>query len=299
MALMSITNLLRPGRWALLFLAGIWGGVLAQAMVLEVIPLKYRTPEQVIPIVQPLLPREASISGIQNQLVVRTTPANLEEIRRLLSQIDTMPRRLIITVRQDADIDAARREAEISGSVGGDRARVTVPGSSDRRGGSVVIREGDDHVRARVLDTRSVESDRNTQTVQVLEGNSAYISAGRSIPVPRQRVVRSVVGGRVVEQVVEDAGYRDVVTGFHVRPRITGDMVTLEVSPQHDTVSRDVPGAINVQRVATTVSGRLGDWIELGGMGQDRAERRTELLGSTSRSGADTRRVLIKVEEAK
>jgi hypothetical protein len=289
----------RVGRWLALALSATCGWALAQGMVLEVIPLQYRTADQVIPIVQPLLPREGSISGMQNQLVIRTTPDNLEEIRRVLAKIDTAPRRLIITVRQDADADVARREAEISGSVGGEGARVTVPGGADRRGGTVVIREGDDRVRARVQDTRSVESDRNAQRVQVLEGNSAFISAGRSIPVPRQRVVRSVVGGRVVEQVVEDVDYRDVVTGFHVRPRISGDRVTLEVSPQHDTVSRDIPGAVNVQRVATTVSGRLGEWIELGGLGQDRAERRTELLGSTSRSGSETRRVLIKVEEAR
>jgi hypothetical protein len=286
-------------RWALLPLWGACGWALAQSMVLEVIPLKYRTADQVIPIVQPLLPRDASISGLQNQLVIRTTPANLEEIKRVLASVDTMPRRLIITVRQDAEVDARRRDAGVSGRVGGDQARVVVPGGSDRRGGTVVLQDGDNRVRARVFDTRSVESDRNTQTVQVLEGNSALISAGRSVPVPRQRIARTVVGGRVVEQVVEDVEYRDVVTGFYVRPRLTGDVVTLEVSPQHDTLSREIPGGVNVQRVATTVSGRLGEWIELGGLGQDRAERRSELLGATSRAGSDTRRVLIKVEEAR
>lgn len=48
--------------------------------MLEVIPLKYRTAEQVIPIILPMLAREGGVSGLQNQLVVRTTPANLEEI---------------------------------------------------------------------------------------------------------------------------------------------------------------------------------------------------------------------------
>ena len=286
-------------RWALLPFAGVWGCVLAQSMVLEVIPLKYRTADQVIPIVQPLLPRDASISGLQNQLVIRTTPANLEEIKRVLASVDAMPRRLVITVRQDADVAASRRDAEVSGRVGSDQARVVVPGSSERRGGTVVLQDGDNRVRARVFDTQSVESDRNAQTVQVLEGNSALINAGRSVPVPRRRIVRNVVGGRVVEQVVEDVEYRDVVSGFYVRPRLTGDTVTLEVSPQHDTVSRDMPGAVNVQRVVTTVSGRLGEWIELGGLGQDHAGQRSVLLGLTSRAGSDTRRVLIKVEEAR
>lgn len=286
-------------RWALLALTGVCGWALAQSMVLEVIPLKYRTADQVIPIVQPLLPRDASVSGLQNQLVIRTTPANLEEIKRVLASVDAMPRRLIITVRQDAELDARRRDAEVSGRIGSDQARAIVPGGSTPRGGTVVLQDGENRVGARVFDTRSVESDRNTQTVQVLEGNSALIGTGRSVPVPRQRIVRNVVGGRVVEQVVEVVEFRDVVTGFYVRPRITGDLVTLEVSPQHDTLSREIPGAVNVQRLVTTVSGRLGEWIELGGLGQDRAERRSELLGSSSRGGSDSRRVLIKVEAAR
>ncbi|MBI3919367.1 MAG: hypothetical protein HY322_20430 [Betaproteobacteria bacterium] len=286
-------------RWALLPFAGVCGCVLAQSTVLEVIPLKYRTADQVIPIVQPLLPRDASISGLQNQLVIRTTPANLEEIKRVLASVDTLPRRLVITVRQDADAAASRRDAEVSGRVGSDRARVVVPGSSEQRGGTVVLQDGDNRVRARIFDTRSGGSDRNTQTVQVLEGNSALISAGRSVPVPRRRIVRSVVGGRVVEQVLEDVEYRDAVTGFYVRPRLTGEVVTLDVSPQHDTLNREIPGGVNVQRVTTTVSGRLGEWIELGGLGQERADQRSVLLGSTSRAASDTRRVLIKVEEAR
>lgn len=277
----------------------VCASVSAQTTVLEVIPLKFRSTEQVIPIIQPMLAREGSVSGFQNQLIVRTTPANLQEIRRVLASIDTAPRRLLITVKQDADIERSRRATEISGSVGNDRARVIVPDSGERRGGNVVIQDGDDRLRARVLDTRSAESDRNTQTIQVLEGNSAFIRVGQSVPVPNRQVVRSVVGGRVVEQVVDTVEYRDVATGFHVMPRVSGDRVTLDVNPQRETLDLQLPGAINVQRVVTTVSGRLGEWIEIGGSGQDRSEQGSVLLGSISRSGTDNRRVLIRVEELK
>lgn len=277
----------------------VCASVSAQTTVLEVIPLKFRSTEQVIPIIQPMLAREGSVSGFQNQLIVRTTPANLQEIRRVLASIDTAPRRLLITVKQDADIERSRRATEISGSVGNDPARVIVPDSGERRGGNVVIQDGDDRLRARVLDTRSAESDRNTQTIQVLEGNSAFIRVGQSVPVPNRQVVRSVVGGRVVEQVVDTVEYRDVATGFHVMPRVSGDRVTLDVNPQRETLDLQLPGAINVQRVVTTVSGRLGEWIEIGGSGQDRSEQGSVLLGSISRSGTDNRRVLIRVEELK
>ena len=285
--------------YVLLATMSVCAAVFGQTTVLEVIPLKYRTVEQVIPIIQPMLALDGSVSGLQNQLVVRTTPANLEEIRRILASVDTMPRRLLITVRQDADSERNRRAAEVSGSIGSDRSRVIVPGTGDRRGGNVVLQDGDDRARARVLDSRSAESDRGTQTIQVLEGSSAFIRVGQSVPVPSRQVVRSVVDGRVVERVVDTVEYRDAATGFHALPRVTGERVTVDISPQRDTLNRQIPGAVDVQRVVTTVSGRLGEWIEIGGLDQHRSEQRSEILGSSSRTGSDERRVLIKVEELK
>jgi type II secretory pathway component GspD/PulD (secretin) len=269
----------------------------AQATVVEVISLKYRTEEQVIPVIQPMVGPEGSVSGFQGQLILRTTPANLEEIRRILVSIDTAPRRLSITVRQGAQLERSRREAEVSGFAGNDRARAFVPGSGEVSGGNVVIRPGDDRLRARVLDSAGSGADSSMQTIQVLEGNSAFIRVGESRPVPSRQVRRTVVGGQVVEQVVDSVEYREASTGVYVRPRVTGDRVILEVSPHRDSFAGQSPGAVNVQRMVTTVSGRLGEWIELGGIDQGSSSQGSTLLGSTSRSAADRRQVQIKVEE--
>ncbi len=272
----------------------------AQNTVLEVVPLKYRTAAEVIPIIQPMLAREGSVSGLQSQLIIRTTPSNLEEIRRILASVDTAPRQLMITVRQDSDTDRSRSSAEISGSVGGEHGRVTIPpGSRDPRGGSVVIREGDDRVRARVLETRSSESDRNTQTVRVMEGREALVRVGLSVPLRERQVRRTVIGGQVVEQVVESSQYRDLTTGFYVLPRLSGDRVTLDVRPQRETLSDRVRGGVDVQSVVTTVSGRLGEWMEIGGIGQDTSGQQTVLLGRTTSTTQGNQRVLIKVEEVR
>lgn len=270
----------------------------AQATVLEVFTLKYRTAEQVIPVIQPMLRSGGTVSGLQNQLIVRTSAGNLEEIRRILSSVDALPRQLVITVRQDADGETARRAAEVSGSVRiDDNVRITVPGTIDSRSPHIGSGPDGSGVRARIIDTRRSESDRNLQTVQVLEGNTAFIRVGQSMPVPRREVVQTVVGGQVVSRVVDSVEYRDVSSGFNVLPRITGDRVTLEIHPQHDTLNRQMPGAVNVQRVGTTVSGRLGEWIEIAGLAQDASREQSALLGRASASGTDNRRVLLKVEE--
>jgi len=280
-----------------LLLVALAGPAQAQTTILEVIPLRYRTAEQVIPIIQPMLAREGTVSGFQGQLIVRTTPQNLEEIKRILASVDTARRRLLITVRQDVELARGEQSAEVSGRVGSDRARVIVPDSGDRRGGNVVLRDGDDRLRARALESRGTESDRNTHSVQVLEGREAFIRAGLSVPVRERQVRRAVIGGQVVEQVVESTHYRDVTTGFYVLPRVSGDRVTLEISPQRETLSTSVPGGVNVRRVVTTVSGRLGEWMEIGGITQDRAAQEAVLLGRSAATASDGRRVLLKVEE--
>ena len=267
--------------------------------MLEVIPLKYRTAEQVMPVLKPLLDKNGSMSGMRNQLIIRTSPANLADLKQALAALDTMPRRLMITVRQDADFDRDRTTAEVSGRVSSGNVTVVVPGGSSS--GNVEARRGDDVIRGRIESTRSVDSDRNTQTLQVLEGNSAFIRIGQSVPLPQRQVTRTVVNGRIVERVVDTTDYRDVTTGFYALPRLAGDRVTLEISPQRDTLvspDQNLPrGSVNVQRAATTVSGRLGEWMEVGGMVQSMSTQQSVTLGRTAASSTDNRRILLKVDE--
>ena len=188
--------------------------------------------------------------------------------------------------------DRDRSDARISGRI--------VTGS----GGVVVgdgVRGGDNAVRARIDNTRSLSDDRTAQTIQVLEGNSAFINIGQSVAVPQRQVTRTVVNGQIVERVSSGVEYRDAQTGFHVLPRLNGDRVILEINPQRDTFAAPEqnlpPASMNTQRASTTVSGLLGEWIEIGGVAQSGAVQNGVILGSTRETSSDNRRVLVKVEE--
>jgi type II secretory pathway component GspD/PulD (secretin) len=292
----------RHGHWrfAAIFIMVVAASLARAQPVVEVIPLHYRTAEEVIPILQPMLDPGGTLSGFRGQLIVRTTPGNLVEIKRILASVDAAPRQLQITVRQDADGSARRSTADVSGNIGNDNARVVVPPASrERQGGRIVIREGDSRIRAHVLDSASTLSDRNTQTLRVSEGREAFIQVGQSVPVRGRQVTRTVVGGQVVEQVVDSTEYRDVTTGFYVRPRLSGDRVMLDISPQRESLSGNVRGGVSVQRVVTTVSGRLGEWIEIGGIGHDASVRQAVLLGRASSTASERSRVLVKVDEVR
>lgn len=259
----------------------------------EVIQLHYRSVEEVLPIVRPLLDADGGASGLNGQLILRSSASNIEEIKRVLSSIDAAPRRLKITVMQNVDSETISRLMQLSGHVTTGRARIGVA-DTPKGGLALDARQGDDQVRARIDSTRISADDNKTQQIQVLEGNRALVSVGQSVPVPQRQVVRSPWR----TEVIETTQYRDVNSGFYVLPRLNGDRVTLEISAQNDALeANDANPTSRTQHVLTTVSGRLGEWLLLGDAMQQTGTD-TSTLGSRSTSSKQERRnVLLKVEE--
>lgn len=215
---------------------------------LEIIPLRHRTADQVLPVLRPLLEPGATLAGQRGQLIVRASPGNLAELKRALAAIDQPLRRLQISVRFDNAGSTASRGIETTGRIGNRGTRIEVRGHDDR----------------------SNTAERVDQRIQVLEGGRALIMIGQSTPVP---------GG------IWESG-----TGLEAVPRLAGDTVYLEIAPQKESFDRQ-------QRIATTLSARLGEWFEVGGAVSGAArEERGIASGSRSRS-SETRRVWLKVEE--
>ena len=127
---------------------------------LEIIALRYRTAEQVLPALQPLVESGGTLSGTRNQLFLRASPANVAEIKRVLDTIDRPLRRLQISVRLDDAQDRERRALGASGTI-------------SSRGA---------HVDMTAEDSRRSAAERVDQRLQVLEGGRATIYAGESRP---------------------------------------------------------------------------------------------------------------------
>lgn len=265
----------------------------AQAQQLEVIRLKHKTADQVMPVLQPLVETGGALTGQGNALFLRASAGNRAQIKQALAAIDVPLRRLLITVRQDNDRGSEASGADVSGSIGAGGVRITQPGSVESRGGSVEVRRGDDVLRGRSYSTRGSAADRVSQQVQTVEGGQAFIQVGYSFPLPLRSVVVGAHGAVVSESIV----YRDLGTGFYARPMVAGDAVTIEVSPQQESLSSTQDGAVRSSRLTTTVSGRLGEWIELGGTNQDTERERSGTLSYSTRGSLEQRRVLLRVEE--
>jgi type II secretory pathway component GspD/PulD (secretin) len=194
---------------------------------LEIISLHHRTAEQVMPSLQPLLDPGATLSGQGTQLFVRTSPANLVELRRALESIDRPQRRLLISVRFDSALDAESRGVDASGRIG-------------NRGSSIEIR---------AQDSRTQAQERIDQRVQTLDGGRAVILTGESRPLRQRQFIQTPAG--VISQ--EVTMVQEATAGFEVIPRVVGNRVEVQIAGQRAGSA-----------AATAAGGRLGEWFELG-----------------------------------
>lgn len=283
----------RTLRWTGL-LAGLLVAALAWAeqMVTEVIPLKHRTLDEMVPMLRPLVPSPGTLTGMNDQLVVRTTPANLQALRDVMAKVDRPPRRLMIAVKQGSSDELRRFLAEVTGGIRKGDVEVSA-GKRARQGrGLNVSVDGDDDSRAnaRVWSTRDQADRVGVQEVQVLEGREAFIRTGQSIPVGERSYGYGVVHDSV--------RFQDVTSGLYVIPRLTGDdRVTLDINPHSARLSPRGGGSIDFQEVNTVVSGRLGEWLMVGGSRESATFSGNAITRSTRRNENVNQGILLRVTE--
>src|SRR5581483_6057260 len=102
----------------------------------------------------------------------------------------------------------------------------------------------------------------------VQDGNSAFIRTGQSVPAV-ERVL--VLTGQRAAIAASGVRFEEFATGFDVRPRVIGRTVQLEITPRlAGPPSAD--GTLRFSELRTTVTARLGDWVDLGALVGHRSE---------------------------
>lgn len=251
----------------------------ALAQSLEVIELKYRSAAEVIPVLQPLLESGGALTGQDYKLFVRASTANIAQLRKALAQLDRQPRQFLVSVRRATQQQLRQEQAAASARVGSDGAGVSLSTSSATSG-----RDSD-----------------GMQSVRVLEGSSAYIAAGASVPV----IAAVIAGGqRTRERPAERSrersrvgvalDYRDLSSGFTVTPRLAGEQVTLDIS-QRAQHRADDGGGVQTQSLSTQVTGRLGEWLRLGGVAESATTQSGGVAGGRYATSSDAQAIWVKV----
>jgi hypothetical protein len=176
----------------------------------------------------------------------------MAEIRRIIATLDTPARMLRITVERSDDRSAAQTDV----------------------GGAVVVSGGGVAAAGAARHASGQEHGRQVQTLQVIEGMPAQIDLGVAVPITTVGVIVGPGGASVVQ----GADYLPVVSGMSVVPTATSSgSVILELGLEGGRVLAD--GTIERDVVNTTVTGRVGEWIEVGGAVRELASRGSGLLG--------------------
>ena len=262
-------------RIALLSIALTCSGLL-MAQSLEVIQLKFRTANELIPVLQPMLESGGVLTGQDYQLFVRTSSQNLLQLKQAIAQLDREPRNLLVSVRQGTRSEMTKQGVDASVS-----ARAQNQNGTWRTGANA-------NVQADAAGSHTVED--AVSSVRLLEGGSAFIATGTSVPMVSAIFSRNdrhhVDTGAAIE-------YHDVASGFAVTPRVNGSRVVLQIDQQSQHLEG---GAIRSQSLGTEVSGALGEWIELGGVTESENSRERGLANGSYATNSDVRTLWVKVE---
>lgn len=255
--------LLRAG--ALVWAGAALVGTAALAQSVEVLTLRFRTADELLPLLQPLV--AGGVSGEGNRLFLRTTPADARAIRQLVAELDRPPRRLRLTLRHDPPPLAAPAGAPADGSIRIDSAQSSAETQPQAR---------------RPHDARSARAVTGETVLDVTEGRAAPLTMPVAVAFAFNRWQRLRDGTWLETPGGVDA---EAVVGFSVRAFLRGDIVTLELAPDEATQ----PWAAG-SRVARRAQSRLGEWFAIGG-----AESRS----AATPSGAQTsqRGLWVRVED--
>jgi len=259
-------------------------------MIIETIQLQHRNSEEVVPIVKPMLDPEGSLTGLGYKIIIKSTPDNISEIRTLIKEIDVNPKNLKISVSYRDQSKQSNRGGSVSIQARGDIGSVEIGDPDNQLDGNLTVSNSNDKVKfdARIYETKSKNNNNDIQTMSVTEGYWGTISMGQEIPYARR--VRNADG-----TVTETVQYKKIMSGFRVMPQVNGENVTLTIQQQKQARSNNGI-SIDSSQIETVISGRLGEWMFIGGTDHQKNLSQSGLSYSTRIRSTDVNQVWIKVE---
>ncbi len=247
----------------------------------KIFTLQHRFAEEVLPTIQAVIGNHGTASAIQNQLIVRTDSKTMAEVEQTIATLDTARENFTISVKRQNNVTGTSRNTAIKG-----RTRI----------GNVAIqtgndaRSGRDGIQIGLEDNQTSSRQSSQQFIRVTDGAPAYISVGESIPYTSEWVM--LTRRYAVRQVSTE--FVDIGTGFTVRARGIGSQVELEITPTFSSLQQN--GRIEFEQLSSTVRAQRGEWVNLGGMMQDKDEVSRAILASSSGQSSQNNQLFIRVE---
>lgn len=247
-------------------------------MVLEIIPLFNRPASELHPIISPLLDESEQIIANGSNLIVKATPYRLKQLKKLIKKLDTRLNNLSITVIQSRTKTA--HELNSSANFSFNSRSFYNPNPKG-------------YIHGRFAQTEGLKNTDSTQVIKTLEGRSAYIKTGKTHPIQNIDIYDSGYGYPAISTHTE---FIETTTGFLVTPHLTGNQVTLDITPWSENMGNS--GIIETQRANTSIRVHLGEWVEIGSISENNQRSRNKTVYHSYSTIINNMRILIKVEKS-
>lgn len=244
----------------------------------------------------PLYAGQAKFTATNTSLIIKAPEHILNEIELLLKDLDKPLQNLMIEVSSSLDGSDNYQYDGIEGRIKiGDDA-VIKSRNPKNSNPNVSVRYGKNGSVIKTTHTRrsSTRSKPDRFKIRALEGTWAFIQTGKLVPYYTSDYLNNR-GRRYYSPRQNSVELVDVTSGFEVYPILNGEQVTLKVRPRNRSMNREYPDQINTRSIDTIVSGRLGQWIFLGGAMNQMNEQSGGTFYSTKRYSEQDANYRIKV----
>ena len=230
------------------------------AETVQVFPLKHRSVTEVLTLVRDMVGSAATVSSIDNKLVVKGSQDALQQVAQLLEQVDKPKTVLQIIVRQSVN-----------------------------RSGQHIQSSADPSASRRL----STSDDEIEQSMLVNDGDTATLEIGRDVPFTNSMAAYT---GEYTGY-SQTRSIRRISTGFAIHPELRGDKVQLQVIPQLQALDDGPEGPIHFQKLMTNVLVPLDTWYNLAGQLDNHDEVSREVLRLSTGDRYQSRDIWIKIHK--
>jgi hypothetical protein len=239
---------------------------LSEERSIAVIRMSYRTAEETASVVKTLLSSEGNVAADPgtNSLIISDNEESILKIRDFLKGYDVPVEQVKVRVKFNESAASSDRSLSSRGRVSGEHGSVSTGG-----------RRRDDGMDVRLQDRAEQGQSASEYFINVASGSSAYIMAGKHIPYRERWVYLCRRYARVTDTVV----FREIETGFEVRPTIMGERAYIEITPRiaHEAPGEEA-GVIHFAQASTFLTVPVNQWFSIGGGEESSNEVIREIL---------------------
>jgi hypothetical protein len=258
---------------------------LSEERSIAVIRISYRTAEETALVVKTFLSADGNVAVDPgtNSLIISDNEESIAKIRGFLKDYDVPVEQVTIRVKFNESAASTGRSLTGHGGVSGEHWSVSTGG-----------RRRDDGIDVRLQDRTERGQSASEYFINVASGSSAYIMAGKHIPYQERWVYLCHRYASVTDMIV----FREIETGFEVRPTIMGERAYIEIIPRiaHEAPGEEA-GVIRFAQASTSLTVPVNQWFTIGGGEESSNEVIREILSSGSEGERSSLSISLMVEK--